>query len=57
MNIKTRTELNDQNLVKAINMKVIAIAAYQINVYKFNEFELTEKTTCWDNRQAMNSRT
>ena len=35
MNIITRTELNDKNLVKAINTKVIPVAAYRMNVYKF----------------------
>ena len=55
MNFITSTELNDQSLVKAINMKLIPIAAYQINVYEFTEFELTERATCWNNRQAMNS--
>ena len=55
MNIITSTELDDQSLVKSINMKLITIAAYQINVYEFTEFELTERATCWDNRQAMNS--
>ena len=55
MNIITSTELDDQSLVKAINMKLITIAAYQINVYEFTEFELTERATSWDNRQAMNS--
>ena len=35
INIITRTELNDKNLVKAINTKVIPVAAYRMNVYKF----------------------
>ena len=55
MNIITSAELNDQNLVKAMNMKLIPIASYQINVYEFTEFEPTERATLWDNRQAMNS--
>ena len=42
MNIVTRTELNYKNLVKAINMKVIPIAAYPMNVCKFTQSELTE---------------
>ena len=42
MNIITRTELNDQNLVKAINTKVIPVAAYSANVCKFTQSELTE---------------
>ena len=35
MNIITRTELNDKNLIKAINMKVIPVSAYPMNVCKF----------------------
>ena len=35
MNIITRTELNDKNLVKAINTKFIPVAAYTMNVCKF----------------------
>ena len=35
INIITRTELNDKNLVKAINTKVIPVAAYRMNVYRF----------------------
>ena len=42
MNIITRTGLNYKNLVKAINMKVIPIAAYPTNVCKFTQSELTE---------------
>ena len=42
MNIITRIELNDQSLVKAINTKVIPIAAYSMNVCKFTQSELTE---------------
>ena len=42
MNIITRIELNDQNLVKAINTKVIPVAAYSMNVCKFTQSELTE---------------
>ena len=42
MNIITRTELNDQSLVKAINTKVIPVAAYSMNVCKFTQSELTE---------------
>ena len=33
----TKTELNDANLIKAINMKVIPIATYAMNVCKFKE--------------------
>ena len=36
MNIITRTELNDKNLIKAINMKVIPVSAYPMNVCKFS---------------------
>ena len=38
----TNTELNDVNLVRAINTKVIPIAAYPMNVCKFNGGELKE---------------
>ena len=37
MNIITRTELNDKNLAKAINTKVIPVAAYPMNVCKFTQ--------------------
>ena len=40
MNIITRTELNDKNLVKAINTKVKPVAAYPMNVCKFEFTEL-----------------
>ena len=36
------TELNDDNLIKAINMKVITVAAYAMNICKFNVSELKE---------------
>ena len=42
MNIITRTELNDKNVVRAINTKVIPVAAYPMNVCKFTQSELTE---------------
>ena len=38
----TKTELNDANLIKAINMKVIPVATYAINVCKFTVAELKE---------------
>ena len=38
----TNTELNDVNLVHAINTKVIPVAAYPMNVFKFNGGELKE---------------
>ena len=36
------TELNDANLIKAINIKVIPVAAYAMNVCKFSIKELKE---------------
>ena len=42
MNITTRTELNDKNLVKAINTKVTPVATYSMNVCKFTLSEHTE---------------
>ena len=36
------TELNDANLISAINAKVIPVAAYPINVCKFNNGELKQ---------------
>ena len=41
-NIIARTELNDKNLVKAINTKVMPVAAYPMNVCKFTQSEFTE---------------
>ena len=38
----TNTELNDVNLVRAIYTKVIPLAAYIMNLCKFNGGELTE---------------
>ena len=38
----TGTELNDINLIKAINMKVIPAATYAMNVCKFTQAELKE---------------
>ena len=38
----TKTELNDANLIKAINVKVIPIATYAMNVCKFTVAELKE---------------
>ena len=38
----TNTELNDVNLVRAINTKVIPVAAYPMNVCKFTGEELKE---------------
>ena len=42
INLIRRTELNDKNLVKAINTKVILVAAYPMNVCEFTQSELTE---------------
>ena len=36
------TELNDANLIRAINEKVIPVAAYPMNVCQFNKGELME---------------
>ena len=36
------TEPNDANLIKAINMKVILVAAYAMNICRFNVGELKE---------------
>jgi len=36
----TNTELNDANLIKAINMKVIPVATYAMNICKFTNVEL-----------------
>ena len=38
----TNTELNDVNLVHAINTKVIPVAAYSMNIRKFTDGELKE---------------
>ena len=38
----TKTELNDANLIKAINMKVIPVATYAMYVCKFTVAELKE---------------
>ena len=37
-----KTKLNDKNLIKPINTKVIPVAAYPISVYKFTKAELNE---------------
>ena len=36
------TELNDKNLNSAINVKVILVATYSMNVCKFSKIELKE---------------
>ena len=38
----TKTELNDKNLIKAINTKVMPDAQHPMNVYKFAKVELNE---------------
>ena len=40
--ILTKTELNDKNLIRAINTKVIPVAACPMNVCRFTKTELTE---------------
>ena len=42
LEILTKTELNDKNLIRAINTKVIPVAAYPMNVCRFTKMELTE---------------
>ena len=42
VNMLTKTELNYANLIKAINMKVIPVATYAMNVCKFTVAELKE---------------
>ena len=38
------TELNDVNLIKAINMKVVPIVVYTRNIGRFNIGELKDQT-------------
>ena len=38
----TKTELNDKNLIKVINTKVIPVAVYPMNVCNFTKAELSE---------------
>ena len=42
MKIITKTELNDKNLIRAINTKVIPVTAYPMNVCKLAQSELRE---------------
>ena len=42
MKMIVKTELNDENLIKAINIKVIPVAAYVMNICKLNISELKE---------------
>ena len=36
------TEFSDANLIKAVNMKVIPVAVYAMNICRFNVGELKE---------------
>ena len=38
----TNTELNDANLIKTINMNIIPVAAYAMNICRFNVGEMKE---------------
>ena len=42
LEILTKTELNDKNLIRAINTKVIPVAVYPMNVCRFTKTEFTE---------------
>ena len=42
MKIIVKTALNDENLIKAINIKVIPVATYMMNICKLNVRELKE---------------
>ena len=42
LEILTKTELNDKNLIRAINTKMIPVAAYPMNICKFTKTELTK---------------
>ena len=42
VNIITKKELNDKNLLKVLNKKVMPVAAYPVNVCKFTQSELIE---------------
>ena len=58
------TKLNDANLMKAMSMEAILVAAYAMNICRFNDGELTELDqtikrelrgkTCWRSKQVMN---
>ena len=37
-----KTELNDENLIQAINSKVVMVAAYPVNVWKMTKGELNK---------------
>ena len=40
--VLTKTELNDENLMTAINSKVVPVAAYTMNICRFTKAELSE---------------
>ena len=42
LRLLTKTELNDKNLIKSINTKVIPVTTYPMNVCKFIKVELNE---------------
>ena len=42
LQLLTKTELNDENLITAINSKAIPVAAYTINICRFTKTELSE---------------
>ena len=42
LEILTKMELDDKNLIRAINTKVIPVAAYPMNICRFTKTELTE---------------
>ena len=48
VNMLVNTELNDTNLIFAININVILVAAYSMNVCKFSKEELNELDQIFD---------
>ena len=42
LELLTKTELNNENLMTAINSKVIPVAAYTMNICRFTKAELSE---------------
>ena len=42
LTLLTKTEMHDQNLVKAINTRVIPVPSYPMNIFIFNKAELAE---------------
>ena len=57
------TELNDRNFISAINVNVISVAVYSINVFIFNKENRTswirslkensDQSKCYGNRPAI----